>query len=442
MHRLLYLFFLVSTLCPTPRVEASPELLDRIVAVVDDQVILWSELNYRLRFELEQRGYADYVLPEKLAGLRSEVLDDMIDEHVLVLKAQKDSVQVDVSEVEEALGEQYRMVKSSMSEAEFEDMLKRSGFTERQLKSRYRKEIRHRLLFRQLRTEVSYRLHITRGEVDDFRQAHSDTLPAQISISHINIKVRPNEEVLTEKRTLIDEIRQKLEAGESFAELARRYSEDPGTAAQGGDLGCFGTGQLMPEFEETAFELKPGEISDPVLTRYGYHLIQLHEKREDALCASHILVMARSTDADAVRVRQELEDLRRLALAGEDFAQLARLHSQNRQTAMRGGLWDIFPKNQIPPFLQPHLNGLALGEICKPFILDDGGHILKINDDQSTLESLLREQRTASAMQQLIDDHRQEIHVEKRLDEDFLRQPTDGTFGYIPEERGADQAAK
>ena len=152
--------------------------------------------------------------------------------------------------------------------------------------------------------------------------------------------------------------------------------------------------------------------------------------------------MARSTDADAVRVRQELEDLRRLALAGEDFAQLARLHSQNRQTAMRGGLWDIFPKNQIPPFLQPHLNGLALGEICKPFILDDGGHILKINDDQSTLESLLREQRTASAMQQLIDDHRQEIHVEKRLDEDFLRQPTDGTFGYIPEERGADQAAK
>jgi peptidyl-prolyl cis-trans isomerase SurA len=198
----------------------------------------------------------------------------------------------------------------------------------------------------------------------------------------------------------------------------------------------------MPEFEETAFELKPGEISDPVLTRYGYHLIQLHEKREDALCASHILVMARSTDADAARVRQELDDLRRLALAGEDFAQLARLHSQNRQTAMRGGLWDIFLKNQIPPFLQPHLNGLALGNICKPFILDDGGHILKINDDQSTLESLLREQRTATAMQQLIDDHRQEIHVEKRLDEDYLRQPTDGTLGYIPEERGADQAAK
>ena len=442
MRRFSYIIAFISLIVSAPCPAAAPELIDRIVAVIDNQAILWSELNYRLRFELEQQGYAQYADPQRLDALREHVLDDMIDEHVLVLKAQKDSVQIEVSEVEEMLSEQFRMVKSSMSEAEFGEMLGRVGLTERQLKARYRKEIRHRLLYRQMRTELAYRLHITRLDIENFRQAHQGRLPPQISISHINIEVRPDEQALASKHALIAEIQQKLAAGGDFAELARSYSEDPGTASQGGDLGCFGTGQLVPEFEETAFKLKPGEISEPVLTQYGYHLIRLREKREDSICASHILIQARTTDTDREKVRRQLGELRQRALDGEDFALLARTHSQNQQTAMRGGLWDIFPSDQIPTFLEPHLRGLSLGEVCAPFFLDDGGHILKINDDQATLESLIRELRTADTVQQLIDDYKTEIHVEKRLDEEFLRQPTNGTFGSISEEHGTDQAAR
>jgi len=444
MRRFICTIALVSLIGPSSCPAAAPELIDRIVAVVDNQAILWSELNYRLRFELEQRGYAEYADPQQLDALREHVLDEMIDENVLVLKAQKDSVQVEASEVEEMLSEQFRTVKSSMSEAEFGEMLGRVGLTERQLKSRYRKEIRHRLLYRQMRNELAYRLHITRLDIDNFRQAYQGRLPPQISISHINIKVRPDEQALAAKRAVIEDIERKLAAGEEFADLARAYSEDPGTASQGGDLGCFGPGELLPgsEFEEAAFRLKPGEVSEPVLTQIGYHLIQLREKREGSICASHILVQARPTDEDRDRVRRQLEELRQRALDGEDFALLARTYSQNPQTAMRGGLWDIFPSDQIPPFLEPHLKDLSLGGICAPFFLDDGGHILKINDDQATLESLIREMRTADTVQRLIDDYKQEIHVEKRLDEDFLRQPTDGTFGSISEEYGTDQAAR
>lgn len=418
-----------------------PELIDRIVAVIDDNVILWSELNYRLRMELEERGSAAYLDPTALAEQRRLVLDQMVDEQVLVLKAQKDSVEVDPSEVEELLNEQFRMLRSSMPEAEFQQMLERIHITERQLKARYRRDIRHRLLYRQMRNQVAFKMHITRRDLDAFRAAWSDSLPPQVSISHINLRLRPSPEVLAAKRERILELQARLQAGEPFADVATQYSEDRGSAGQGGDLGCFESGQLVPEFEEAAFKLQPGEVSEPVLTKYGYHLIKLREKREDGLCASHILVMAQPTEEDRRRVLTELRELRQRALAGEDFAELARQHSQNLQTGVRGGLWDVFPRDRVPVFLQPHLRGLRLGQISEPFFLDDGAHVIKVNDDQATLESLIREQRTAQTMDQMIEDYKHQIHLEKRLDDDFLRPPGYDTSGRLPEERGPVQAA-
>ena len=420
----------------------APELIDRIVATVDNQTILWSELNYRLRFEAEQRGLSSFVEPGRLEALRREVLEDMVDEQVLILKAQKDSVQIDPNEVEEMLVQQFQLAKSNMDDGEFERMLDRVGLSERQLKARYRKEIRHRLLSRQMRAVVAYRVHVSHRDVEAFRQAHRDTLPTQISLSHILLQIKPSDEVLGEKLARIGELQALLAAGGDFAEVARAHSEDPGSAAHGGDLGCFSAGTMVPEFEEAAFALKPGETSEPVLSPYGYHLIKLREKREDALCANHILVLARTGEGDKDATRDELLDLRRRARAGEEFSQLARQHSDNPQTAMQGGLWGSFPREQIPEFLQPYLRGLRLGEISEPFFLEEGGHIIRINDDQAALEGLIRESRTEAAMRELIEEYRQQIHIETRLDEDDLRRPGDDATGYLSEEHGAGQAAQ
>ena len=420
----------------------APELIDRIVATVDNQTILWSELNYRLRFEAEQRGLSSFVEPGRLEALRREVLEDMVDEQVLILKAQKDSVQIDPNEVEEMLVQQFQLARSNMDDGEFERMLDRVGLSERQLKARYRKEIRHRLLSRQMRAVVAYRIHVSHRDVEAFRQAHRDTLPTQISLSHILLQIKPSEEVLGEKLARIGELQALLAAGGDFAEVARAHSEDPGSAAHGGDLGCFSAGTMVPEFEEAAFALKPGETSEPVLSPYGYHLIKLREKREDALCANHILVLARTGEGDKDATRDELLDLRRRARAGEEFSQLARQHSDNPQTAMQGGLWGSFPREQIPEYLQPYLRGLRLGEISEPFFLEEGGHIIRINDDQAALEGLIRESRTEEAMRELIEEYRQQIHIETRLDEDDLRRPGDDATGYLSEEHGAGQAAQ
>ncbi len=436
------LLALCLALCIAPRAGALPELIDRIVATVDNHTILWSELNYRLRFEAEQRGLSVFAESEQIEALRREILDAMIDEQVLVLKAKQDSIQIDPSEVEEMLGQQFQMAKSSMDDGQFGQMLERVGLSERQLKARYRKEIRHRLLSRQMRAFVSYRVHVSHRDVEAFRSTHQDTLPAQISLSHILIQVQPSDEVLKEKRARIEEIQALLAAGGDFAAIARAHSEDPGTASLGGDLGCFSPQTLVPEFEEAAFALKPGQTSGPVLSPYGYHLIQVREKREASICASHILVLAKTSESDEARARETLEDLRHRALNGEEFSQLARQYSANPQTAMQGGLWGTFPKDAIPEFLQPYLRDLKLGDISEPFFFDDGGHIIKVDDDQAVIEGLIRESRTQEAMRQLIDEYRQQIHIEVRLDVENLRRPVRDATGYLSEEHRADQAAQ
>ena len=415
---------------------SAAELIDRIVASVDHNVILWSELNYRLRFEMETRGLSPYSPQEKIEDLRAELLKGMVDERVLILKAQKDSLQIDPSEVEDMLSQQFNMAKNDLTDTEFGEMLNRIGLNERQLKSRYRTEIRHRLLYRQMRSFVSYRQHITHKDVENYRLTLGDTLPLQISLSNIRINVRPDSTLLKKKLRFAKKTYQRLINGEEFGKVAIGTSEDPGSAGNGGDLGCFGSGTLVPEFEEAAFRLNEGEISEPILSQYGYHLILLNEKREKAICASHILISAQTNELDKERARKKLDVIRGRSIEGEDFGELARAHSSDPNSSMQGGLWGTFPKDQIPDFLGPYIEGLKLGEISSPFFLQDSWFIFKINNDQSTIEKLIRDIRTEQAMSKMISEYREQIHIETRLENQFLREPNYDASRHIPEIHG------
>ena len=411
-----------------------PELLDRIVAFVDDEAILWSELNLRLQIELQQEGMRVIPSEAEIRRRRAEMLDTMLNEHIIVSKARQDSVRVDASQVEEMLSAEIGRMKLGMSPDEFASMLERSGLSERQLKTRYRKQIRHQLLSEQFINQLAFRQFITRVDVDDFRAAHADTLPAKVSLSYIHVKVRPAKEVLDEALERVTAIRARLDNGEAFADVARDASEDPGTRSEGGDLGCFGEGTLVPEFEIAADGLQLGTVSEPVLTEFGYHLILVREKRGDETCSQHILVRARSTPDDEERALGRLVELRERALSGEEFAQLARENSDDQITARRGGLWAHLQKELIPPDIDAIISGMTLGEMSEPFLVTDspilakGAYVFKMNDDYATLERLVREQLVARIMTDLIADHREEIHVEVRLDDEFLWQRDRATY--------------
>ncbi|MBN94721.1 MAG: hypothetical protein CL928_11730 [Deltaproteobacteria bacterium] len=402
---------LLAAAVPAP-VEARSQLIDRIVAVVDQEVVLWSELNMRLQVFLQASGYTFTPPVQELDRLREQMLDDMVDEQVLILKAKRDSLEIDHSRVEELLGQEVKKMKEASGD-DYKGMLERIGFTERQLKTHLRKTIRDQMLMDQMQQVIAARVNVTRRDVEAFRQAHADTLPSTFYVSLIFRKVRPDTSAVTQVLETVVAVEEKLAAGADFAELAREYSEDPGSREEGGYLDCFRTGDFVPEFERAAFALRPGEVSAPVRTEYGYHLILLHEKREDELCASHILVRTGTDDSDKDRVRAELDELRERALAGEDFAELARQHSED-PSAELGGLWNIYDKGDIPPFLQSHLGPLSLGGITEPFLLEDGGRLLKINDDQATIERMIRERLIPVALQEAISEFKQQIHLDRR----------------------------
>jgi peptidyl-prolyl cis-trans isomerase SurA len=404
--------------------DAKPELLDRIVAVVDDEVILWSELTLRTQMDLQQQQRNPAYLNQiQLQGEMQRILEDMVDERVVVLKALEDSIEIDNQQVEDMLAAEWRRVRDQVSKLEFAMMLEKSGMSERQLRATYRKQIRDRMLYDQMVQKVAYSHFITRRDVDEFRARYTESLPSRFSVSQINVRVTPDESVREVALQQMTQIQNLLAQGESFADLAIAHSQDPGSAGSGGDLGCFSSGTMIPEFERAAAELRPGHVSEPVLTSFGYHLIQLHEKREEELCASHILLQLKATGDDRERALSVLRDLRQRAMEGDDFAQLARDHSEDPNSARQGGLWQVLERENLPPIVQPYIRHLGLGDVSEPFVLETGGHILKINDDYSTLESLVREEMVDVRMEEVIGEYRTLIHVEERLEQEWLWDP-------------------
>ena len=402
---------------------AAPELLDRIVATIDDEVILLSELNQRVQFEIVESGSAS-IREDQLAVQRAAALESMIDEQIVVLMARNDSIALEPGQVEKLVSDEMHRIKSGMDAHQLTMMLKRTGFSERALRNRYRRQIQHQLLYEKMLNRLSYRVFVSRKDIEAYRQTYADSLPPKVSMSQITVKVLPSEEELAVGLDRIVAIQEKIESGADFADAARRLSDDRRTAPDGGYLGCFAPGALMREFGEIADGLRPGEISRPFFTKHGVHLMLLQEKREDEFCASHILASVETTAADRERALGVLHDLRQRVVSGkEDFGSLARQYSHDSGSAQKGGLWRVLERDSISPSLLSNFTNPRLGDTSQPFLQGDEARILRINGDAYTLQAMVREDRFRELMRNAIDEFKQGIHIKNRLDDSFLRRP-------------------
>ena len=388
------------------------QLADRIVAVVDDDIILWSELQKEVYFQLMQRG----ISPEGNEGLieemQQEILTAMVDNRVLVSRAREDSIEVDEQEIEEMLREQVASIRGGMSDGAYQEELERQGLSEKDLRDKLRKQIRRLLLQQDVMMRLSQGTTVSYRDVERFREAYADSLPASISISHI--MVRPGRDRAREKA---EELRRRLSAGADFMELAKRYSDDPGSAPAGGDLGTFERGMMVPGFEDVAFALEPGEISDVVETPFGYHIIRVEEKGADTVHARHILVMGQATEEDKEVSRALLDQLRERTLVGESFGDLAAQYSEDDQYADEQGFLGLFPTETPPPAFAPVVSGMKLGGISAPFETDYGMHIIRLNDDREFLENMARQEKMQEAFDRMIAEEKTRIYLDVRLEE-------------------------
>ncbi|HXE58067.1 MAG TPA: peptidylprolyl isomerase [Gemmatimonadales bacterium] len=320
---------------PTPADTSA--VVDRIVAVVGTNVILASQVDEEI-FSQQQQGLELPQDPRALRALRRTVIDRLIDAELLVQQAQRDTaVKVTDEEVAQAVEQQIRNVRGRFnSELDFRNELRRAGFQtieeyRRFVSDQQRRALLQNRLIEKLRAEGKLEsVNPTEREMRQYFEQNKGRLgrrPATISFRQIVVVPKPTEEAKARARAKADSIVLELRRGADFATAARRFSEDPSSREQGGSLGWFRRGQMVPEFERVAFSLRPGVVSDPVETAFGWHIIQVERSQPTEIQARHILIMPEVTAAAADSARALAERIREAVLAGASFDSLQRLHN-------------------------------------------------------------------------------------------------------------------
>src|SRR5690606_3391714 len=209
-------------------------------------------------------------------------------------------------------------------------------------KSEIHDAVREQMIIRKMQGVITEGLSVSPADVRKFfERIPTDSLPffsAEMTVGQIVKKPEVSEEEKDKVIQLLSSIKQQILDGDTdFASMARKYSEDPGSAASGGDLGFFNRGELAPEYEATALGLKPGEISDPVESMFGIHMIQLLEIRGNSFNTRHILITPKPTESDILAAERYLDSLRTLIVADSiSFAKAAKEYSSDRATSDNG----------------------------------------------------------------------------------------------------------
>ncbi|MCK5381128.1 MAG: peptidylprolyl isomerase [Candidatus Latescibacteria bacterium] len=407
------------------------EVLDRIVAVVDDQIILHSELKENVRLEMFQRGLSPERDQEQVKALEKEILDGMIADQILLAKAKDDSVLVKQKEIDEVLQDQLTRIREQAgSEEAYQRQLEAGGVTERDLKKRFRGEIRNYLMKQKMLGSLVQEIGVSSREVEAFYETYKDSLPVQperVHISHILIRPKVGGEDQDALLDKANKILAEAQAGADFSELARTYSQDPGSAQRGGDLGYFGPETMLPEFERVAFALQPGTVSDIVKTRLGYHIIRVEDRKGDRIHARHILLIANITKKDEQKALEILTGLREKIRSGADFGELARTFSDDPPTASEGGDLGWIPVERLPSDFKPVTDQLEPGQVSEPVQSSSGYHLIRLNErekggtitlqsDRALLENLARQQKLKEGFDEMIEKERARIYVDVRLE--------------------------
>lgn len=364
---------------------SAQQVIDKVVALVEDEIILQSELsqytlNLAFQLRIDPRREA-----EKFQQLQEQTLQNLINQKILLAQAEEDSIVIEERQVDKVLEEQIsRMIQQVGSEQKLEEQV---GMSISKLKRNFRDDVRKNLMVEQLQQTKFSKIKISRREVEEFFQTMKDSLPElkeTVDISHILINVRAGDLSEQTGREKITDLLQQVKSGVDFAELCRKYSEDPGSAGRGGEIGFMERGDFVPEFEEVAFLLEPGQISDVVKSRFGFHIIQCLERKGDKINVRHLLIRLEPTDVDEADTEKKARDIRALLNdPAKDFKTIAEQYSDDETTKEQGGHLGLFEtENLQEQEFRAAIDDLKPGEISQPFKTKFGWHILKLNSKQ------------------------------------------------------------
>jgi peptidyl-prolyl cis-trans isomerase SurA len=330
-------------------------VVDRVVAVVGNRPVLASQVDEEV-FARQSQGEKLPQSPDSLASVRKQVVTSIVDEELLVQQAQRDtSIHVTDQEIADGVEQQIRKIRANFSsEVDYRNELRKAGFQtpeeyRRWLTDQQRRAAFQNRLIDKLRQEGKLKpVPPTEPEMRQYfeeQKGNLGTRPATISFRQIVIAPHASPQAKARTRAQADSIVLELRRGADFATAARRFSQDPGSKDQGGSLNWFRRGVMVPEFERVAFSLKPGVVSDPVESPFGFHIIQVERVQPGEVQARHILLIP---DIDSVHVdsaRALADSVRGLIMRGASFDSLQRaLHDPSAEKQAENVPLDKLPE--------------------------------------------------------------------------------------------------
>lgn len=406
-----------------------PVEADRIVAVVGDEVITYYELKTRLASALKQLQKQGTPLPSEDV-MELQMLERLIMDKVQLIQARESGLKIDDVQLDQAIGR--IAANNKLSLPDFRKALERDGITY----ARFREEIRGEMAMARLRErEVDSRLVISDSEIDNYlaNQAASGN-QEEFQLAHILLRApeSASPEQIQKLRLRAEQALKRARAGENFAELTATYSDAP-DALQGGDLGWRTPDRLPALYAETAARLSAGGISELLRSSAGFHIVKLNAKRGGSGPASvqqtrarHILVRVNelTSEQDA---RRKLETVRERIVNGVDFAEQARLYSQDGSAPKGGDLGWLSPGDTVPEF-ERAMDALKPGELSPVVQSPFGMHLIQVQErrerdvsaerQRAAARQVLRERKLDDAYQDWLRQLRDRTYVENRLQEE------------------------
>lgn len=415
-----------------PGVAAAVEQpLDRIVAVVNDDAIMASELADRVAQARSQLAQRNISMPSD-AVLRKQVLDRMVVEQIQLQMAKKANLTVDDTELNRAVRSIAQ--NNGMTLDQFADALERDGLSLADV----RQQVRREMLIHQIQQRrVASQVKVSDQEVDRYLAQQGADRNVRYELGHILVSLpqSPSPDAVKQAQQRARELYRQIQNGADFADLAAAES-DGANALQGGNLGWRSGAELPTVFADVVPQLEVGQVSEPIRSPSGFHLVKLldrkgGESQQQAVVQEqkirHILIQT-NPNRDADEARRLAEQARQRIVSGEDFASVAQQVSDDRGSALNGGELGWVRPGQMVPAFEDAANDLAVGEISQPVRSRYGYHIIQVEDrrQRDVTGEAQRDQVRQTLFQRKVNDEleawlqqiRAEAYVDERLDQD------------------------
>ena len=407
------------------------EVVDEIAVVVEDKVILSSEIASQMQMIALQTGQQPKNEAE-MKEFQQKVIDDMITDRLFQIEAAKDTtISVRPEEIEQALDDHIARISQNFpSEDAFLAALAGEGITLRDLRRQFKGDVKAQLLKQRLIGRKLREVSVSRHEVETFYEQFGNSIPEQpegLKIAHILLTYNPSQAVEDSIYATAADLRQQVLDGADFATLSARHSS-MGAGANGGDLGYLSRDDVVSEFARAAFKLQPGEMSGVVRTEFGYHVILCTGKRDDQLKLSHILLSVTPSVDDTTRAVALADSLISRLADGDSFAELAKAFSVDDDSRAQGGELGWFAAAQLPPEFAEDLTGWnQVGELKGPIKTRFGIHIIKLLDYQKSklftlaedfdrIKEMARQKKTEEIVAEWIEEIKTRTYIDMRLE--------------------------